>query len=244
MSEAWDQLDGLWFDVGDRERVEAALKEEAAAAGFQAIDPDELSPYGRWLHGEEDPTVRRYAVAPSAGGWTAVFPSHPDWDHDFAPSIAERLGCRVACLMLHDGDVFTLHLHDRDRTVAAHISSPVHFDLAPRAAGELDVDPAALIPFCREGTTAEQLREALLPPGRIDVDGRRAFESMAGLLALGPRALLTYAAVLDESGLGLHEDFAGLHHLAFRFDDEEPAHEAESGGQVLPFPGGGWNGGA
>ncbi len=244
MSEPCDQFDGLWFRVGDRDRVEAALARDAAAAGFQAIDPSELSPYGRWLHGEEEPTVRRYAVAPCVEGWTAVFPSQPDWDHDFAPSIAKRLDCRVACLMLHDGDVFTLHLHEGELAVASHLSSPVHFDLAPRPAGELDVDLAALIPFCREGTTAKRLREALLPPGRIDIDGRRAFESMAGLLGIGPAALLTYATLVDEKGLGLREAFADFHHLAFRFDDEESADEADSGGQVLRFPGGRRDGGA
>ena len=104
MSEARDEIDGLWFELEERSRVEAAIAEEAAEAGFVPVEPGELAPYGRWLQGEEDPTVRRYAIAPAGERWTAVFPSHPDWDHEHAGAVADRLGCAAACLMLHDGD--------------------------------------------------------------------------------------------------------------------------------------------
>ena len=64
MSEPLDQLDGLWFQLEDRALVEAALRDEADDDGFHAIAPDQLSPYGRWLQGEEDPTGSGSAHAP------------------------------------------------------------------------------------------------------------------------------------------------------------------------------------
>jgi hypothetical protein len=235
MRQAPDELDALWFAVSERERVEEALAAEALAAGYRPIDPGELAPYGRWLHGEEDPTVRRYAITPGGPRWIGVFPSHPDWDHDFAPAVAGRLGCRAACLMLHDGDVFTLHLHEGERPAASHVSSPVHFDMEPRAEGLLDVDPAVLLPFCREGATADEVRWALTPPGRLVVDGRLAFVRTA---------VLTYALIVGDDGLNLSEDFEDFHHLAFRFEDEEFEDEPGPGATVLAFPGGCGGGGA
>lgn len=248
MAEAPDDLDGLWFAVEDRSRVLRALERDARSAGFLPVEPGELAPYGRWLHGEEDPTVRRYAVAPAHGGWTGVFPSQPDWDHDRAPALAEILGCLAACLMLHDGDVLTLHLHDGPRLLAAHCSSPVHFDLEPRPPGELDFEPEAVLRACRPGVTREELVEALTPPGRIDVDGRRAFESLGRLLGLGPAAGLGYARLLDDDGVSLREEHAGFAHVAFRLGEDHAGGDgdgadgggdgADGGGTLLSFPGG------
>ena len=230
-----DDLDGLWFAVGDRPRVLRALAEQAASEGFAPVALDELAPYGRWLHGEEDPSVLRYAVAPPHGGWVGVFPSQPDWDHERAPALAEILGCLACCLMLHDGDVLTVHLHDGPRLLAAHCSSPVHFDQEGPPPGELDFEPSRLLRACRTGTTREQLLEALTPPGRLDVDGRRAFAGLAELFDLGPAAGLTYAALLREDGLSLRPELAGFEHLAFRLEDEEDSDEG--GGELLRFPG-------
>jgi hypothetical protein len=233
-----DELCSLHFAVTDVDRVLGALTEQASAVGGRPVDPEDLPPFGRWTQGEDDPTQRRFVVAPPAGGWTTVLPSMPDWDHDVAPALAARLGCRAACLMLHDGDVLTLHLHDRERLAAAHVSSPVHFDLPERPEGELDFDVERALPFCRPGTRAEDLRHALTPPGRIDVDGRLALRRVAALLGLGPRALSTYALAIDRDGSRLRADHADCRHVAFRLAP------GEEGGRILPFPGPRRGGGA
>jgi len=84
--------------------------------------------------------------------------------------------------MLHDGEVFTLHLYEAGDLVAAHVSSHAYFDEPERP---LD---AALLPavrrFAGDGLDLSDaaLLAALTPPGPIDVDGWLAFRRVAGLL--------------------------------------------------------------
>jgi hypothetical protein len=198
-----DELCSLHFAVTDVDRVLGALTEQASAVGGRPVDPEDLPPFGRWTQGEDDPTQRRFVVAPPAGGWTTVLPSTPDWDHDVAPALAARL-----------------------------------FDLPERPEGELDFDVERALPFCRPGTRAEDLRHALTPPGRIDVDGRLALRRVAALLGLGPRALSTYALAIDRDGSRLRADHADCRHVAFRLAP------GEEGGRILPFPGPRRGGGA
>lgn len=212
-----DQLDSLHVETRDVDRVLEALLTEAGESGLAPIDATELAPFGRWLHGDEDPSVRRYLVSPPGRRWTTVLSSMTDWDRDLVRGLARRLDTRCVSLMLHDDDVLSLALWDGPDSLVDHVSSPEHFDLPSRPAGTLDVDLDALLTCCRPGTTRDALREALTVPGRIDVDGRASMEAMVRLLELEPRwAMSCYRAALGEDERTPAGEYAEWNHLAFR----------------------------
>lgn len=242
------QLDSLHLERVERTRLLEAIAAEARLDGLHRIEPSELVPHGRWLHGDEDPSVRRYLVSPAGDRWTTVLPSATDWHHEACLALAQRLGCRAVYLMLHDGDVFTLTAVLGADEVVEHVSSPDHFDLPPARLGEAARVAAALLPLCGPGATTAALEAALSVPGRIDVDGRQALLATAALLEI-PRdaALASYREALEDDGLTPRPEFATHAHLAFREsleDDAEPPDAASSRGSegsapdnVLRFPG-------
>ena len=233
----------------DRERVAALLEDDAARLGFRPVPPASLPPYGRWGPGEEDPSLVRLLVGPEENGWTPVLSSLTDWHHELAERLSAALPGTVVHFMLHDDDVFTLHAFDRGIAVAEYVSSPEHFDMPPRAPTDLGVDLVALLGVFPEGTSPESLRRALSPPGRIDVDGRRALALTAMLLGATPRVAACYQSALEDDGLTVRPEFSDYLHLAFRsgpdeaddedFDDDEDdaaeGGEGASDGKVVPF---------
>lgn len=241
MADAWssppDDLHGLHLRHVDVAGVVSALRREARREGLGPVAPEELSPFGRWFMNDEEPGVQRYLVGPEEDGWVSVLPSVVDWEHDLGLRLSEALACTAVHLMLHDGDVFTLHLHERGRLAAAYVSSPVHFDQPAREDGDLGVDLAALLPACRQGTTLRQLAAALSPPGAIDVDGRSALRATGELLGLGRRAELAYPLCLDDDRLNLRPEHGALAHLTFARRESDDELEPRPPGEVLRFPG-------
>lgn len=231
-----DDLDSLHVDLADGARIAEALAAECAAEDLAPADPRELPRYGRFVHGEEDPTIRRFLVAPAGPRWTTVLLSAPDWEHDWIPRLVARLRCRAAYLMLHDGDVFTLHLHGPESLLAAHVTSPVHFD-------RLDSPPSpalhrALESFACVKIGPSEFVDAVAPPGRIDVDGRLAFRRIARLLGIPRDELGAYRWALGEDRLTPRPEVAAWRHLGFALDSPAPPdddEQAEAAGEVVPF---------
>ena len=225
-----DEWDSFHAEVVDPRRLVSAIEADCLRHGLARLRPEDLVAFGRWLHGEEDPYVRRFLVSPPGERWTSVLLSAIDWDLGWSANMAAVLGCRAAYLQLSDGDVFSLHLFDGPAYVAGYASSTDYFDLPPRPAGDLGVDPEAVLAFCRAGTTIEEVREALAPPGRIDVDGRLAFLRTAALLELPPRAATSYREALESDGVTPLPEFADHVHLTYREVDQSEA-EAEGDGE-------------
>jgi hypothetical protein len=213
-----DDLDSLHVETTDRELVLRALADQCATEELVPADPVDLPRYGRFAHGEEDPTIRRFLIAPPGHPrWTTIYLSAPDWDHDWLPLLLPRLGCRAAYLMLHDGDVLTMHLHRPDGLAAAHVTSPVHFDMpeAPRA-------PAlqrTLESFAGRSLSEEELLATIAPPGRIDVDGRLAMERVVALLGLPGEAFGAYRWSLYSHGVRVRPEMLHWQHVAFAHPD-------------------------
>jgi hypothetical protein len=229
-------------------RVLEALAAEARHDGLAPIEPSELVPHGRWLHGDEDPSVRRYLVSPAGERWTTVLASATDWHHEACLGLARRLGCRAVYLMLHDGDVFTLTAVLGEDEVVEHVSSPDHFDLPPARRGEAARVAATLLPLAGPGVTAAALEAALTVPGAIDVDGRRSLLATAALLGIpADAALSSYREALEDDGLTPRPELATHVHVAFRVsleDEGEPPDRAtlrpvdqEGPDNLLRFPG-------
>lgn len=234
-----DDCDGLHLELDDTDALVAALRATCADEGFVEAAPASLPPPGSFAHGEEDPAVRRFLVTPPAGRWTTVLMSACDWDHSWTPGMLARLPCRAAHLMVHDGDTCTLHLFEGADVVGVLVTSPAHFDRpgAPR-------DPrlrGALEAFVGRALDDLELEATCHPPGRLDVDGRLAFERLVALLELPPAAGDSYARALGRLGdppVGWqHLAFARVGQLASLTGDDDDAAPAVpgTGGSVLPF---------
>lgn len=208
-----DDADALHVLGVSSQELMGAIAAECAAEDLVAAPAGRLRPYGRFRPDEEDPAQRRFLLAPPKGRWTTVFMSVPDWDHSWLPRLLARLPCRAAYLMLHDGDVATLHLYEGGTQRAALVTSPSHFDLE-----DLPRDPglrAALEDFAGRALTDAEVEAACFPPGRLDVDGRLACERLASLLDLPDHGLDTYARALGADGLEPAGPFAGWAHACF-----------------------------
>lgn len=231
-----EDCDALHVEGASQDEVVRALDRTCSAEGLHRADPGSLMPLGTFRHGEEDPSQRRFLVSPPAGRWTTILMSAPDWDHDWAPSLLERLGGRGVYLMLHDGDVMTLHLHEGAALAASVVTSPAHFD-APHL--EPDARLAeALGRFAGRRVTESEALATCFPPGRLDVDGRLAFARVAELLSL-PHAAWSYARAVSADG-SPDAAFSGWIHVGYRRD--EPGTDADDAdargaptGHVLPF---------
>lgn len=244
------QLESLHVEALDRDALVAALHELAAEDGFRPVAPGDLAPHGRWLHGDEDPSVRRYLVSPPGARWITVLPSATDWHAVLTQRLSATLETRVVQLMLHDDDVLTATSFEEGRQVASHCSSPVHFDREAPGPARLREDARALLGACRSGVTVAEVEAALSPPGRIDVDGRSALAGLASLLDLPEeRAATSYRDSLGAEALSPGPAVAEWTHVAFRQGDPEadeeddraaddgPAASPPGEAVVLRFPG-------
>lgn len=241
------ELESLHLERVDRTRLLQALSEEARLDGLAELPPGDLVPFGRWLHGDEDPAVRRYLVAPSGPRWTTVLSSATDWHHEACARLAQRLGCRAVHFMLQDGDVLALAAVVGPDHVIEHVTSTDHFDLPPPPAGHVERVARELLPLCREGTTVADVVAALTPPGAFDVEGRVALVRLAALCEIPEAdAASSYRDALEEDGLTPRPELARHAHLAFResLDDDGPPTEddaeetpGDAPDNVLRFPG-------
>lgn len=247
-----DEWDSFHLEVRDERRVLAAITQVSARLGMQPVNPDELLTFGRWLHEDDDPSCRRFLVSPPNPRWTSLLISTPDWYLDWCSALSAGLGCRSAYLTLADADVFTLQLFDGPAHVAGYVSSPCYYDLPPREPGDLGVDLDAVLAFCKEGTSLAELREALAPPGPIDVDGALAFRRMTELLNLPSLPATSYRDAMESDAKTLRPEVRDWPHLTFRESREEADDEASpppetpaprppspeihaDGGVLLPF---------
>ena len=229
-----DDLDSLHVDVRDRERIVEALAEACAAEELAPAETAALPSFGRFSEGEELPTVRRFLVAPPGPRWTTVLLSAPDWEHDWIDRVVRRLGCRAAYLMLHDGDVLTVHLSGPEGLLAAHVTSHVHFDQPPEARS-LSLHRSLEL-LAGRSITGDELEAAIAPPGRIDVDGRLAFLRTAALLGIPEAELGAYRHALDDDLMAPRPELADWLHVGFAWappEEDEAAKQAT--GEVLPF---------
>jgi hypothetical protein len=235
-----DDLDALCLRCDDRDAVLAALEAACREEDFVRAPPQRLRGYGHFLNGEEDPSLRRFLVA-----------SVQDWDHAWTPQLLAHLPVRAAYLMLHDGDVCTLHAYDGPELLAELVTSRAHFDLPPAPPDERL--RSALEHLAGRPVSAQDVDACCFPPGAIDVDGRLAHDRIVDLLGLPAGVRGSYGLALQPDGRTAADSHAAWIHACWQHVDEARSDEqferdmaagaAEAEGEAPPpegdAPGGG-----
>jgi hypothetical protein len=129
-------------------------------------------------------------VSPPAGAWVTVYdaPSEiQDLDvlHHTAQDLSRALGTSVFAFLVHDSDVLVYLLYSDGRLADEFNSCPDYFgksddDAAGPASGG---SAGALLPYCRPGTTFEQV-ERLLNPETGPAFPEPGLDELADLLGI------------------------------------------------------------
>ena len=128
----------------------------------------------------------KFLVAPSMGGWVAIYPANGGQDQRLAAALAKRIGGDVVWVSLHDDDVFAYAVWNDGKLRDEYNSCPDYFGPATaaerkRAAG----NPSAFSHILPPEVTPEIVKRGLAG------DDTEQLEAFARLLGL-PNVLTSY----------------------------------------------------
>ena len=128
----------------------------------------------------------KFLVAPSIGGWVAVYPEDGGQDQRIAAALAKRVGGDVVWISLHDDDVFAYAVWKDGKRLDEYNSCPDYFGPATAAVRKRTAgNPSAFSQILPPGVSPELVKRDLAGD---DTEQLEAFARQLGL----PNVLTSY----------------------------------------------------
>jgi WD40 repeat protein len=128
----------------------------------------------------------KFLVAPSIGGWVAVYPENGGQNQRIAAALAKRVGGDVVWISLHDDDVFAYAVWKDGKRLDEYNSCPDYFGPATAAERKRTAgNPSAFSHILPSGVSAEIVKRDL------EGDDTEQLEAFARHLGL-PNVLTSY----------------------------------------------------
>ena len=133
----------------------------------------------------------RFLVAPSLGGWVAVYPEDGGQDQRVGAALAKRIGGHVVWVSVHDDDVFAYAVWKDGKLLDEYNSCPDCFGKVTAAKRKrMAGDPSAFAELLPADATAEFVKRAL------SGDAATQLEAFARHLGL-PHVLTSYDYLMN-----------------------------------------------
>jgi hypothetical protein len=113
----------------------------------------------------------KFLVAPSIGGWVAVYPSDGGQDQEIGAALANRIGGDVIWVSLHDDDVFAYTVWKEGKLLDEYSSCPDYFRrVSPAERKRTEGNPSSYTALLPAGITADAVKRGLSGADRTQLE--------------------------------------------------------------------------